>query len=75
MSSIGKVMTIWRLVRSWLTSTYNYKTNICQHHAQLLAIIFVYDNPLDFTHVDVMTLQAISEKLNKIVVGNLKCLH
>ena len=45
-----------------------------QHHAQLLATFFM-DNPLEFTPANVMKLQAISEKLNKIYVANLKWQH
>ena len=43
-------------------------------HAQLLAT-FLMDNSLDFTPAYLMTLQGISEKLNKIYVVNLNWQH
>jgi hypothetical protein len=45
-----------------------------QHHAQLLATSLM-NNPLEFTHANVMKLQAISKKLNKIFVVKLKWQH
>ena len=51
------------------------KLAIAQHHAQLLAM-FVMDNPLiEFTHANKMKLHAISKKLNKSFVTDLKWQH
>jgi hypothetical protein len=50
------------------------KLTDAQQHAQLLATFFM-DNSLDFTPADLMKLQGILEKLNKIYVANLKWQH
>jgi hypothetical protein len=47
------------------------KLATAQHHAHLL-IAFFMDNPLKFTLANIMKQQAISEKLNKLYVANLK---
>jgi hypothetical protein len=50
------------------------KLTDAQQYAQLLATFFM-DNSLDFTPANMMKLQGILEKLNKIYVANLKWQH
>jgi hypothetical protein len=52
----------------------NVKLTDAQQHAHLLATFFM-DNSLDFAPADLMKLQGILEKLNKIYVANLKWQH
>jgi hypothetical protein len=52
----------------------NVKLTDAQQHAHLLATFFM-DNSLDFTPANLMKLQGILEKLNKIYVANLKWQH
>ena len=47
------------------------KLATAQHHAHLL-IALLMDNPLKLTLANIMKLQAISEKLNKLYVAILK---
>jgi hypothetical protein len=50
------------------------KLTDAQQHAQLLAT-YSMENSLDFTPADLIKLQGILEKLNKIYVANLKWQH
>ena len=50
------------------------KLTDAQQRAQLLATFFI-NNSLDFTPIDLMKLQGMLEKLNKIYVANLKWQH
>jgi hypothetical protein len=52
----------------------NVKLTDAQQHAQLLTTFFMH-NSLYFTPANMMKLQGILEKLNKIYVANLKWQH